>query len=107
MYYKLYSLDDKFIGERFYIPKNFTGIAQDVSGTKRWYLSSQHHRLDGPAIEYFNGTKLWFLNGIRHRIGGPAFESSNGYKSWFINNKRVTEEQYKLYVDLLKLKGLL
>lgn len=33
------------------------------SGNRIWYLNDEHHREDGPAIEYANGRKLWYLNG--------------------------------------------
>lgn len=83
---KLYTLDNKLIKiqenlEPF--PNNFTGIA-----------------------EYKNGTKRWFLNGIRHRLDGPAVEYCDGDKFCYINDKQVTEEQHKLLVSIMKLKGL-
>lgn len=81
--YKLYTLDGKFITKSFSIPNNFTGI-----------------------IEYYNGDKEWHINGKCHRLDGPAVEYSTGC-SYYINNKQVSEEQHKLYIDLLKLKGLL
>ena len=43
-------------------PDNFTGIAIDENGHKKWYLNGECHREDGPAIEWFNGNKSWFLN---------------------------------------------
>jgi hypothetical protein len=35
----------------------------DTHGNKRWYDKyGQDHRLDGPAIEYYNGNKSWYIN---------------------------------------------
>ena len=45
------------------IPDGYTGIAEFLSGTKRWYLNGKLHREDGPAIEYIDSSKAWYLNG--------------------------------------------
>jgi hypothetical protein len=45
------------------------------------------HRIDGPAIEWFDGTNSWWINGLRHREDGPAIEWTNGSKEWYINGK--------------------
>lgn len=79
--YTLYTLDNKPI--KGVLPDNFTGIVKYPTGGKYWYLNGEYHRLNGPAAE------LW-----------------NGEKEWYINGKQISEEQHKLYVDLLKLKGL-
>jgi hypothetical protein len=61
----------------------------DSLGTKRWNNEKgQRHRLDGPAIEYFDGTKEWRINDKTHREDGPAIEYSNGDTEWFINGYR-------------------
>ena len=81
---KLYSLDNKFIGDHFSWPDGFTGIVEYEHGTRWWLLEEKYHRIDGPAIE-------------RH----------DGHKQWFINDKQVTELECKLLCDIMKLKGLL
>jgi hypothetical protein len=57
----------------------------DNSGNKKWKLNGNHHRVDGPAIEWANGDKEWCLNGAWHREDGPAIERANGYKEWCLN----------------------
>jgi hypothetical protein len=60
----------------------------DVSGTKIWRNSKgEHHRTDGPAIEWTNGDKAWCVGGKYHRTNGPAVEWSNGDKAWWVNDK--------------------
>lgn len=80
--YKLYTLDNQFIEESIYVPDNFTGISRWSYG-ECWYLNGKWHRLDGPARKFYNKFKEWHLNG-----------------------KQVSEEQHKLYRDLMNLKGL-
>ena len=65
-----------------------------ANGNKFWYLNSQYHREDGPAIEWANGDKEWFLNGKRHREDGPAIEFANGNKYWYLNGKELTEAKF-------------
>ncbi len=64
------------------------------SGTKCWYLNSELHREDGPALEDANGTKYWYQNDKLHREDGPAIEFASGYKAWYINDKELTEKQF-------------
>ena len=83
---KLYSFDNKFIREAPHVPDNFTGIL-DWGESKEWWFEGKWHRLDGPAVEYSDGTKFWY-----------------------IDNKCIncnTNEEFKLLVDIMKLKGLL
>jgi len=95
--------------------KNYTKIEIDELGTKR-YLNDegQHHRLDGPAVEYLDGSKYWYINrishrnidpsdkwsdrekywwfkGERHRVGGSY---GSVYKPWCIHNKEYTKKEY-------------
>lgn len=55
-------------------------------------------------------TKEWYFDGKCHNIYGPMFICGLDLRfprhEWYINNKKVTEKQHKLFVDLLKLKGL-
>ena len=82
--YKLYNLNGDFVTEVNSIPDNFTGIANHMNGSKSWWNKGKIHRLDGPAIEYFDGRKYWH-----------------------VDDKRVTELQHNLLYDIMKLKGLL
>ena len=61
-------------------------------GDKKWYLNSNLHREDGPAIEYADGTKEWRINGLIHRKDGPAVEFMNGDRLWYINGKAHRED---------------
>ena len=68
------------------IPEDYTGIAEMVDGSKRWFLNGKLHREDGPAVEWSNGSKRWFLNGKYHREDGPACEYADGEKVWYLND---------------------
>lgn len=84
---KLYTLENTFIREVKLsdpVPTNFTGIIKCMFGTTHWYLDGKPHRLDGPASHYFNDRKEWWIYG-----------------------KQMSEIEHKLYVGLLKLKGLI
>ena len=104
---KLYTIDNQFIEEVIYLPKNFTGIVEYSSGTKEWIVNGKIHRIDGPAWEGVDGSKVWYVNGELHRLDGPAIEYSNGIKLWHVDNKEYTEEQCKLLHSIMKLKGLI
>lgn len=113
--YEFYSIDNIFIKECEYTSKvdaDFIGYLKcfnkngDLSVTY-YYFHGRLHRQDGPAVEYAYGTKMWFTNGIIHRADGPAIERSDGTNIWYVVGKEVPQEQHKLYVDLIKLKGLL
>ena len=62
------------------------------NGTSMWYLNSELHRTDGPAVIYANGTCEWCLNGKRHRTDGPAIEYPDGSRSWWLNDKLHRED---------------
>jgi hypothetical protein len=58
------------------------------NGAKIWRNSEgEHHRTDGPAVEYSNGSKSWWIKGKCHRTDGPAVEYSNGGKAWWVEGK--------------------
>ena len=109
------------------LPKDFTGIAEFVDGTKSWWLNGKLHRendlpamefpngskhwfLNGklhrendlPAVEHVNGHKEWWLNGLVHRETGPAIEWSDGTKKWYLNGQEYSEEEWKKEVGLIK-----
>ena len=107
---KLYNFVGTFIKETDITPYNFTGIVENLYGTKSWYLNGKQHRLNGPAIEHYNGAKEWYLDDELHRIDGPAIEWPDGTQFWYINGERIqgaTKESFKLLVDIMKLKGIL
>jgi len=56
-------------------------------GSKEWWINGKRHRLDGPAIEYSNGSKEWWVNGKQHRLGGPAVIFADGSEEWWVNDK--------------------
>lgn len=70
---KLYTTDEDFIKEVEDFPLGYTGMIEDQSGNKRWYVEGIIHRdNDLPAMIYKNGNQLWFFYGKRHRVGAPA-----------------------------------
>ena len=69
------------------------------NGSKYWYLNSNYHREDGPAMEYANGAKHWYLNGELHREDGPALEYTDGEKRWYLNDIDYTEPEYKVEME--------
>jgi len=93
--------------------KNYSKIKVHESGTKFYFNDEgQHHRLDGPAVEYSYGTKIWYINGNAHRNIDPCLEWSDGgkrwffkddchrvggcslYDFWFIHSKKYTKQEY-------------
>ncbi len=67
----------------------------DSDGTKRWKnKQGQLHRIDGPAVEWFDGDKYWYLNDKLHREDGPAIERASGAKYWYIEGEELTREEF-------------
>ena len=64
-------------------------------GSKCWWLDDKRHRIDGPAIEWFNGSKEWYQDDKRHRIDGPAVEWYDGTKHWYLDGECLTQAQWK------------
>lgn len=109
---KLYSFDYTFIKEidEYDFPDDFSGIVVNFYRDKYWYLDGKLHRLDGPAFKCYDGTNVWYVKGNLHRLDGPAIEWASGEKEWWIDNKRIfcnTNEEFKLLIDILNLKGLI
>jgi len=56
-------------------------------------LNGEHHRPNGPAIEYKieykGGAYYWYLFGEAHRYYGNATDLG----TWFIHNKRMVHPQ--------------
>ena len=70
----------------------------DEDGNKFWYNEQgKLHRVDGPAIKWWNGDKAWWSHGKLHREDGPAVEWCNGDKEWSLNDKEYTEEEFALF----------
>lgn len=104
------------------LPPSFgSGIVRtiDPHGNRAWYLDSQLHRTDGPAldycydycydvygsaIEYANGDCEWWLYDLRHRLDGPAVDW-NDNKQWFYMDKRINCNSQEEFERLLKLKA--
>ena len=69
-------------------------------GTKYWYDENNNlHRVNEPAIEWYDGNKEWWIHGSRHRENGPAIYWINNYKRWFLNNKEYTESEFYLQIS--------
>ena len=67
-----------------------------ISGSrKQWFLKGLLHRVDGPALEWFDGDKEWYQHGKLYREDGPSVVCSDGRKYWTINGDFCTEESYK------------
>ena len=70
---------------------------------EQYYLNSEYHREDGPAIiHYHDNGVIWYegycLNGKYHREDGPAiiYYHKNGAiysEQHFLNGKKATKEQ--------------
>lgn len=54
-------------------------------------LNGEHHRPNGPAIEYNRGSYYWYLFGEAHRYYGAASHSHTRFMSeqWCIHNKFI------------------
>ena len=117
---KLYSLDNKLLGEDsiigeietyISIPDNFTGITEDYDGTRCWYVNGQLHRIDGPAL-VFGCTKFWYQNNKYHRLDGPAIERTNGVHNWFLHgvelspNEIAIQQRYRIQSVTIALSTL-
>jgi len=76
----------------------------DYYGTIHYFNEkNQHHREDGPAIEYSNGYKSWRQYGKLHRLDGPAIISNTGVESWYLNGKQIlvfSQEEFERYLRL-------
>jgi hypothetical protein len=66
-----------------------------------WYLNGKKHKIDVPAVDWYNGDKEWWWFGKRHRQdrhrlkldskcdpNGPAVEWSNGTKEWWLDGNQ-------------------
>jgi len=46
------------------------------------------------VVEYSNGDKCWFLNSDLHREDGPAIEDADGTKYWYLNGTEYIEKEF-------------
>jgi antitoxin component YwqK of YwqJK toxin-antitoxin module len=93
---------EEFNKEEPKVERNYWDNGQIKS--KKWYLSGELHREDGPAVQYWykNGQKqfeYWYLNGKKHRDNGPVYQIwyENGQirsEKWFLNNNRYSREEW-------------
>ncbi len=75
------------------LPYNFSGIAK-YGNSYFWLFYKQRHRIDGPAIEWYDGTKSWFVDGRKHREDGPAYIFANGDREWWLNDIHYRQEEW-------------
>jgi hypothetical protein len=88
--------------ENEFIPKNFTGIVKILQAKSvnidlyslEYYVNGNLHREDGPAY-YLWDLEEYHYNGEYIGCNAP------------ISKEYVTLEQFLLYVDLKKLKGII
>lgn len=62
----------------------------DFEGVQHYYLNSQRHNDDGPAIIYKSGVKFWYKHGMLHREDGPAVIYPSHSVEWWLNHKEIT-----------------
>lgn len=109
---KIYNLKYEFLKEldsnSKYNYYGFSGIIEYPNGNTTWYLDGRKHREDGPAIQHKFYPCRWYYKGKLHRIGGPAIEEGTHTNAeYYIHGERFTKENYYLFIDLMKLRGLL
>jgi len=81
---------------------------ENEDGSCYYFVNGLRHHEDGPACINATGTKEWWNKGKLHRIDGPAIERLNKiHNEWWVSGKKVTELEFKLLYDMMKLKGLL
>ena len=65
------------------------GIIIDEDGNIGYYENDILHREGGPAIECKNGEKYYYKYGKTHRIDGPAIIWYNPYEEgWYLDGVR-------------------
>ena len=60
---------------------------------KRFKKNGKLHRLDGPAIEWFDGSKYYYQDDQLHRTDGPAVEWANGSKEYWIDGQLLKNKK--------------
>lgn len=60
--------------------------------------TNKFHRINGPALEYFDGEAIWIYKGKYHRVGGPAMynkKEKHYVKKWYFNGQSFeSKEEY-------------
>lgn len=89
---------------------------KEITQTKFYNFLTEEERKEftGIVIDYYHPGKecsrTYYKNGKKHREDGPAIILYNHilYDSeyYYLFGELVEQEAFKLYVDLLKLKGL-
>jgi hypothetical protein len=57
-------------------------IIEDENGTKFWRMNKKIHRIDGPAIVWYDGHKEWWWYGRQFT-----------FEKWLDLNDELTEEE--------------
>jgi len=83
---------DTISGETLYVSEQKFGSVYYKNKAMNIY-----HRVDGPAMVWYDGTERWFQNGRAHRMDGPATVWPSGGTDWWINGERITymRDRYK------------
>jgi hypothetical protein len=87
--------------------KNYSSVTNLKDQKLFFNEQGKLHRLDGPAILFFDGYEEWYLNGKLHREDGPAITYISGHKQWYLNGDLFYEDEWKQEVLNLKLKRIL
>lgn len=67
----------------------------DSDGSQKWLKNNKLHHEDGPAIIHVNGTrKCWYYMGQYHRLDGPAIEWFDNDKWYYLMNEKLTYEDW-------------
>ena len=74
----------------------------DEHGTKSYYKNGKRHRLNGPAVEFFDGSRHWYYEGRLHRLNGPAKEHSDGWKNWYYEGRLITSSSQEDFERLIR-----
>jgi hypothetical protein len=64
------------------------------------------HRLNGPAVIYYDGSMSWIRHGRLHRDDGPAREwPARGIETWWKDGKPYEPSAHELMVWKMKKKA--
>ena len=83
-------LDKYKLGDLIYYCKKYT---------------KQIHNPYGAAIINEDGTKYYFIENKYHRLDGPAIIYYNSEEKYFINGQFLTKEEFELHPERLKFLG--
>lgn len=78
------------------------------NGDEEWYYEGKLHRIDGPAyLSYNKKYKEWWFHGDLHRLDGPAIYFSDGQSEWWYRNKSIPCTSQEEFEKFLKLKAFI